>query len=176
MDAPRPVAVETGTDPLAERTFPGEKVTIVASTPHDEAWTAPLEPGLGRGHLVFDEMPAARRALIEALRKVGISSTDVAVADSLEHALDCYSAEEPRIVFFEIPSQAGGIEALEEMLSRRPEAKVVLVTGESLDSPGVRRAVRAGIVAIVEKPLRVDRLRQVLLEIEQEEGGIERIR
>lgn len=149
---------------------------VTASAKPDEAWPDPIHPRLGRSTLVFESSPAARKALLDSLRKLGIPTDETAIATTLEEAFHSFTADAPRLVFMELPDAAGGIEALEEMLARRPEARVVLVTAESCDSPGVRRAVRAGVFALVEKPLRSDRLRQVLNELEAEESSIERLR
>lgn len=174
MDArPPQAALDDGTQVSLPASPP---ITIVVGTAPDEAWPEPIHPALGRAALVFEASPAARKALLDSLRKLGIPPEETAIATTLDEAFHAFTAEAPRLVFMELPDTAGGIEALEEMLSRRPEARIVLVTGESRDSPGIRRAVRAGVFAVVDKPLRSERLRQVLSELEAEESSIERLK
>lgn len=128
--------------------------------------------------LVVDEALPIRRALVEILHKLGVTDADIEQATSPEEALEAFRRETPHVVFSEFIGvhAEDGLEVIHEMLDRAPEAKIVLVTAEPRDAPEVRAAVRAGVFAIVEKPLRHDKIRQVLQDLAAEEGGIERYR
>lgn len=142
-----------------------------------EAQRAP-ERQRPRRVLVVDEAPPVVRALLEALQKSGVAREDVRVAAGAEEALEAFRSETPDVVFAELVGTRpeDGLEVVLEMLDRAPETKVVLVTAESREAPEVRAAIRAGAFAFIEKPLRHEKVRQVMQDLESEEGGIERFR
>lgn len=128
--------------------------------------------------LVLDEAVPVRNALAEILHKLGFPVADLEQASTAEEALAAFRREVPHVVFAELVGvhPEDGLEVIHEMLERAPGVRVVLVTAEARDSPEVRAAVRAGVFAIVEKPLRHEKIRQVLADLAAEEGGIERFR
>jgi DNA-binding NtrC family response regulator len=128
--------------------------------------------------LVVDEAPPVVRALVEALQKLGVPREDVRIAMGAHEALDAFRKDPPDVVFAELVGTRpeDGLEVVHEMLDAAPHVKVVLVTAEPRDSPEVRAAIRAGAFAFIEKPLRHDKIRQVMQDLESEEGGIERFR
>lgn len=148
--------------------------TGTGQTPHPRG--APAHAS--RQVLVLDEAIPVQRALLESLAKLGIPRDEIVVAATPEEALAAFRADPPRIVFAELVGARpeDGLEIVHEMLDRSPDTKIVLVTAEARDSPEVRAAVRAGVFAVVEKPLRSEKIRQVLQDLETEEGGIERYR
>lgn len=141
----------------------------------DEATQGRQRP---RRILVVEEAPPVVRALLEALQKAGVPREDVRIAMSAQDALDAFHKDVPDVVFAELVGTRpeDGLEVVHEMLDAQPQVKVVLVTAEARDSPEVRAAIRAGVFAFVEKPLRHDKIRQVMQDLESEEGGIERFR
>ncbi|HVM44749.1 MAG TPA: response regulator, partial [Candidatus Thermoplasmatota archaeon] len=144
----------------------------------DNARTAgePLAVEL-RSVLVVDEALPIRRKLIDILQRAGVGATDVHEARSAREALELFARARPTVVLCELVEDASrGLEMVLEMLMLDPRARVVLVTAEDPDSPVVRAAIRAGAFGVVRKPLRHEAIRQVLAEIEAEEGGIERYR
>lgn len=128
--------------------------------------------------LVCDEAVPIRRALLDALKKMGIAETEIFSAAQPEEALTIFAKERPTVVFTEFLGvhPEDGLEVVHEMLEREPQTKVVLVTAEPIDGPEVRAAIRAGVFAVVAKPLRHEKIRQVLSDLESEAGGIERFR
>lgn len=138
---------------------------------------ARIEVG-GRRILVVDEALPVRRKLQEILARAGIAGSEVRAVASAEDALEAFALEHPDIVFAELvgADSTEGLRMVTEMLSLDPLARVVLVTAETEDSPLVRQAVRAGVFGIIAKPLRQEKVRAVLAEIESEEGNIERFR
>lgn len=150
----------------------------------------PVIPGLGRDQstpqrvtvqirqaLVVDEALPIRRKLLDILHRTGIAAGDVLMAENAQEALDAFAKHHPSLVMCELVGKPeDGLEMVLEMLTLDPHAKIVLVTSEASESPLVRAAIRAGVFAIVRKPLRFEAIRQVLSEIESEEGGIERFR
>lgn len=134
--------------------------------------------GASMGILIADEHAPIRTKLLDILHQVGVPGREVQVSSSAAEAWDVFSRARPRLVFMELLADdpQGGLELVHRMLDADPAVKLVLVTADSPSSPTVRAAVRAGIFAVVEKPLRHEKIRQVLQEIESEEGGIERFR
>ena len=128
--------------------------------------------------LVVDEALPVVRAIVEALLKTGISREDVRVAMGAQDALESFHKDPPDVVFAELVGARpeDGLEIIHEMLESFPEVKIVLVTAEARDSAEVRAAIRAGVFAFIEKPLRHDKIRAVMQDLESEEGGIERFR
>jgi len=128
--------------------------------------------------LVLDEALAVRRAMEEILVKLGVAHRDLRLVETPEDALEIFRKERPRLTFTEFigthPDE--GLDMIHAMLDVDPQAKIVLLTAEPKDAPEVRAAIRAGAFAHVEKPLRHEKIRAILLEIEAEEGGIERYR
>ena len=145
--------------------------------------TASLPSGRGgRRHgvptfLIVDESPTIRTLTTEILQKLGHSESSVTLAGSPADALEAFDRVRPAVVFAELDFDgADGLAAALEMLARDPHVKLVIFTAEGRDAPRVRRAVRAGAFAVVEKPLRHDKLRAVMADLQMEEGGIERLR
>ncbi|HEX2022619.1 MAG TPA: response regulator [Candidatus Thermoplasmatota archaeon] len=144
-----------------------------------EAASAPPASAARHGRiLVVDEAVPIRNTLVEILLKLGVAEGDVEQASSGDEALAAFRREVPHVVFAELVGvhPEDGLEIVHEMLDRAPQVRIVLVTAEARDSPEVRAAVRAGVFAIVEKPLRHEKIRQVLSDLAAEEGGIERFR
>lgn len=127
--------------------------------------------------LVEDALPI-RKKFIEILFRSGFHADKVSIATTSEVALEAFAREFPTLVFAElIGSDAeAGLLMVEEMLAINPLVKIVLVTAEDPGGHLVRRAVKVGVFAVVSKPLRHEKIRQVLSEIENEDGGIERFR
>ena len=131
-----------------------------------------------RSILIVDEALPVVRAVLDALLKMGVSREDVRIAMGAHEALESFRQHLPDVVFAELVGTRpeDGLEVLHEMLEASPDLKVVLVTAEARDSPEVRAAIRAGVFAFIEKPLRHDKIRAVMQDLESEEGGIERFR
>lgn len=128
--------------------------------------------------LVLDESLPVRQKMVEILQKLGSANSGVIEAGSAEEALALFRKHRPSIVFAEFVGvhPEDGLDVLHEMLDADPTARIVLVTAEPRESAEVRAALRAGIFALIEKPLRYEKIRAVLSDLESEEGGIERYR
>lgn len=128
--------------------------------------------------LIADEALPVRRVLLDILKKLGTPEKDILVGTDPGEALELFRKGAPTVVFMELIGvhPEDGLEVMHEMLDHDPEVKIVLITSESRDSAEVRAAVRAGVFAIVDKPLRHEKIRNVLAELESELGGIERYR
>lgn len=146
-----------------------------------QATTKAPEQGGRSGHgllLVLDEAVPVRTALLEILQKLGTPGGHILQAATSAEALALFAEQRPHVVFAELVGvhPEDGLEVILEMLDREPSTRVVLVTAEPREGPEVRAAIRAGVFALVEKPLRHEKIRQVLQDLQAEEGGIERFR
>jgi CheY-like chemotaxis protein len=128
--------------------------------------------------LVVDESLPVRLKMAEILGKIGTAGEQLLQATTGEEALAAFRAHHPSIIFAELIGvhPEDGLDVLHQMLEEDPAARIVLMTAEPRDSAEVRAAIRAGVVAYVEKPLRHEKIRAVLADLEAEEGGIERFR
>lgn len=128
--------------------------------------------------LVVDESLPIRNKLVEILQKMGSVGGRILQASNEDEALALFRQHRPRLVFAELIGvhPEDGLEIVHAMLELDPATRVVLVSAEPRDSPEIRAAVRAGVFAYVEKPLRYEKIRAVLADLEAEEGGIERFR
>lgn len=128
--------------------------------------------------LILDESLPVRLKMVEILHKLGTSDSHIVQATTAEEALAAFREHRPTLVFAELVGvhPEDGLDVLHEMLETEPTARIVLVTSEPRDSPEVRAAIRAGVFAYVEKPLRHEKIRSILSDLEAEEGGIERFR
>lgn len=148
-------------------------------------------PGLGKRHedppsgghrhgrvLILDEALPIRNSLAEILRKLGVPDAGVIHATNPAEALAAFLPTPPEVVFAEFVGihAEDGLEVIHEILDRFPRVRIVLLTAEPRESPEVRAAIRAGVFAYVEKPIRHEKIRAVLQDLEAEEGGIERLR
>ena len=127
--------------------------------------------------LVVDESLPIRRKLLETLHRANIAARHVTLTTNAEEALEAFAKLHPTLVLCELVGEPDdGFAMIDEMLSIDPLAKIVLVTAEDPSSAIVRKAVRRGVFALVSKPLRDEKSRQALLDIEQEESAVVRIR
>jgi len=134
---------------------------------------------LGHGTvLVIDESLPIRTKLVEVLEKLGTAGGKILQATTPDEALAAFRAHRPALVFTELIGihAEDGLEVIHEMLEVDPRARVVLVSAEPRESAEVRAAIRAGVFAFIEKPIRYEKIRAVLADLEAEEGGIERLR
>jgi DNA-binding NtrC family response regulator len=127
--------------------------------------------------LVVDEALPVRRKLAEILSRSTVVGT-LHEAATAEEALAAFTAHAPRIVLAEFVGKDAddGLELILDMLRRDPGVRIILVTAEPESSALVRQAVRMGVFAVVQKPLRHEKIRQALQELASEDGGIERLR
>jgi len=128
--------------------------------------------------LIVDEAVPIQRKLLDILHRAGFAASRVQMTADAESAMELFVREHPGVVFAEFVGDdpEEGLAMVLEMLKLDPQARVVLVTAEPRDSAVVRRAVRMGAFAVVEKPVRHETIRALLTDINNEAGGIERFR
>lgn len=128
--------------------------------------------------LVVDESATIRVLAQEILAKLGYRGDAVdAVRLPREALARIGQPGGPSVVLMELDfEQEDGLPCALEMLERDPHLKLIVLTAEGTTCERVRRVVRAGAFAVLEKPLRHDKVRAVIADLDMEEGGIERVR
>ena len=130
-----------------------------------------------RSVLIADESLPVRTVLTDILRKLGQPPDTLHVATTQEEVLEAYRSGRPDTVFMEMWIEGKDtLELIEAMFSDNPRLKIVLVTAEARTSPDVREAIRMGVFDYIEKPLRMEKIRNTMSAILEEEGGVERLR
>src|SRR5689334_14055612 len=99
----------------------------------------------------------------KALQRLGVPVAGILIASTRQDAVRMFKEHQPPVVFIDMNLGLGlGDEAAQEILALVPTTKVVVVTGIDPGHPRVRDVVSAGAYAVIEKPVRLDRLREVL--------------
>jgi DNA-binding NtrC family response regulator len=112
--------------------------------------------------LVVDDDDAVRETIAETLEEEGFG---VETASGAESALAALARSRPDIVLSDIRMpDMDGLELLELLRARAPDVDVLLMTAYE-DMPTVARAMRDGAFDFLVKPLRADRLLEVLARV-----------
>ncbi len=110
--------------------------------------------------MIVDDAMIARRVLRSMLIDAGHEV--IAEAETGESAVEAYRAHRPDVVLMDI-SMPGidGIEALQQIVSQDPSARVVMATSVSREKT-VREALNNGAAGYVVKPYRMERIVSVI--------------
>ena len=112
--------------------------------------------------LAVDDDPNFLSALQEISEKAGFETTTVT---SLEAAKKCFSENIPDVVLMDLVLPDGsGFELLRDLDEAAASTEVVLITGHASVDSAVE-ALRLGVTDFLLKPIDVERLRGILLEI-----------
>jgi two-component system, response regulator RegA len=113
-----------------------------------------------RSLLVVDDDAPLRTRLGRALESRGFSTR---LAGSVNEAVDMIRAEAPAFAVLDMRLEDGnGLSVVEEIRNRRPDAKVVMLTGYGNIATAVA-AVKAGAVDYLSKPADADDVIKALL-------------
>lgn len=130
-----------------------------------------------RSVLIVDDAPPVRLLLRTFLGKLGFEESQVALAENGEEGLAAFEAKVPDLVFMDIEMpRMGGEETATQMLTRKPELKVIIMTGVEEGDARVRQMRSWGAFAVLPKPLRLEKIKALIDLIEDEQSSVERIR
>jgi two-component system nitrogen regulation response regulator NtrX len=120
---------------------------------------------MARRVLVVDDERGVRDALRQVLEYEGI---EVEVTDSGAGAIKAYETFHPHLVLMDV-KMAGmdGLEALRELRTRDPQARVVMISGHGTIETAVE-ATQHGAFDFLQKPLDTDRILLVLRNVFQQ--------
>lgn len=137
-----------------------------------------------RSCLIVDDSPTSRRLVAAAVRAARKGVTEFHEADDPEAALRILSQNSPDVVFLDmmlagddvhVPdgAPARGVGLLRQILAKRPELPVVVVTGLAPGQPDVVDAISQGAIAALRKPVRADEVRFVLESLEPDRHAMD---
>lgn len=126
--------------------------------------------------LLVDDARAVIETVGKALQRLGVPAANQLTASNAADALRLFKEHNPHLVFMDIDlgGERGDLTAL-RILDASPLTKVVVMTGLGPDEPRVRAVVSAGAYAVIDKPVRLARLRELLDLIQSEEKGLRRV-
>ncbi|MES2154087.1 MAG: response regulator [bacterium] len=126
--------------------------------------------------LIVDDAPAILESMSKALQRLGVPAAGITTASTRADAVRLFLEKKPTLTFLDMDLGGdAGDGAAHEILELAPLAKIVIVTGLDRESARVRAVVSAGAYDVIEKPVRLVRLREVLDLIESEEKGLRRV-
>src|SRR5688500_8886851 len=126
--------------------------------------------------LVVDDAPAIIETMKRSLQRLGVPAAGILTASTKEAALRLFKEHQPPVVFIDMNLGLDlGDEAAQEMLQFAPTSKIIVVTGLDPAHARVRDVVSAGAYAVIEKPVRLAGLRDVLDLIQAEDKGLRRV-
>lgn len=127
--------------------------------------------------LVVDDAPPVRLLLKTYLQKLGVRDSDILVAEDGEQGVAVFREGAPDVVFVDIEMpKKGGEETATEMLGERPDLKVVVMTAVEPTDARVKQLRSFGAFAVLTKPVRMDKVKEVLDRVDEEQSNLQRIR
>lgn len=127
--------------------------------------------------LVIEESSAVRKRLVEIL-SLCAGGVEIHAASTSRAGWELFQRARPTLVLMELVGEDPneGLSLLRAMMEADDDLRIILVTSEDVHGPLVRKAIRYGTFSVVAKPLRHERIRQVLAEIDNETGLVARLR
>lgn len=127
--------------------------------------------------LVVDDSATIRLTLKGMLERSGVPHLRIFLAETGREGVRVFQEREPDLVFLDVEMpDLPGEEACRRMLAHRPLAKVVGLTGLERSDPRVRDLLAQGCFEVLEKPLRLEKVRDLLDQVRRESPGFEGIR
>ena len=119
--------------------------------------------------LVVDDSLTVRIVLQDFLAKSGVPVDRIATAEDGEQALEAFRRLRPDVVFLDIEMpRLDGHAAGVAMLADDPRVRIVVTTSVDRDDPRVRDLLARGAFDLVEKPVRLERVKGILRILELE--------
>lgn len=142
---------------------------------YDE-WRSFLVPLGERKYLIVDDSQTIRMALQRMLEVSGIRKEHIEAVEDGAAALKAFAKSRPEVVFvdIELPKMKGD-ELARKILKQEPRTRIVVVTGADRADPRVRLLVSQGAFEVLEKPIRLERVRTLLSLIESDDSGYSRL-
>ena len=128
-------------------------------------------------YLIVDDSPTIRLTMDRILRTVDTDSPTILEASSGKKAIQVFDENDIDIVFLDMHlGDAQGNAVLRDILRRRPEQKVIVVSMLPRHDPLVGDAIGQGALGFIEKPLRREQFATLMSELEREYRPTRRIR
>lgn len=142
-------------------------------------------------YLIVDDSPTVRLTIKQALGQEQVPGDNIREASSATEAVTTFDHFHPDVVFLDVsltegpatvpggdqylnilnrprtPLQSGN-EVARYMISRNPQLTVVVCTGNPSDDPRVRELIKGGAFQLLQKPIRLAQIREVLRQVRDE--------
>ena len=126
--------------------------------------------------LIVDDAVAVVEALTHTLERLGLPADQIFSAATPAAAMEIFRGKKPGVVFLDLNlGPARGDDVAKEILEASSATKVIVMTGMDPSDDRVRDVVSAGAFEVLQKPLRLKRVREALELIDSEERGLRRI-
>lgn len=110
--------------------------------------------------LICDDSLFVRKKMKDIITALGV--TQVFEATDGENAVTKYAATNPDIVFMDIVMPVkSGLEALKDILSIDPQAKIVMASSVGTQS-NIKDAITAGAFSFLQKPIEQEDIKKIL--------------
>lgn len=127
--------------------------------------------------LIVDDAPPVRMLLRSFLGKLGFRDEAITIACDGVEGIAAFDASTPDLVFVDIEMpRKGGEETATYMLEKRPDLKVIVMTAVEETDARVKQLRSWGAFAVLSKPVRLERVKDILALIEEEHRNVQRIR
>ena len=144
-------------------------------------------------YLIVDDSPTVRLTIRQALNQEKVPAENVQEASSASEAVAQFDRVHPEVVFLDVtltegrasapgdevldllnrprPSPKSGNDVARYMRSRDPGVTIVVCTGNAADDPKVRELIKGGAFQLLQKPVHLAQIREVLHQVAEERGG-----
>ncbi|HTW40048.1 MAG TPA: response regulator [Thermoplasmata archaeon] len=137
-------------------------------------------------YLIVDDSPTVRLTIKQALAQEKVDPSHVAEAGNGNDAIAMFDQTHPDVVFLDVtlsesaappvfdvlarPNSApkSGNEVARYMRAKNPAVTIVVCTGNPGDDPRVREMIKGGAFQLLQKPVHLAQIRQVLLQVRDE--------
>jgi CheY-like chemotaxis protein len=137
-------------------------------------------------YLIVDDSPTVRLTIRQALSQEKVDAAQIVEASNASEAVVQFDKTHPDVVFLDVtltessappvfdvlarPNAApkSGNEVARYMRSKNPAVTIVVCTGNPGDDPRVREMIKGGAFQLLQKPVHLAQIRQVLLQVRDE--------
>jgi|SRR5580658_335705 CheY-like chemotaxis protein len=137
-------------------------------------------------YLIVDDSPTVRLTIKQALSQEKVDASRVAEAGSAAEAVTQFDKTHPDVVFLDVTLTESAAPAVFDVLGRpntvpksgnevarymrakNPGVTIVVCTGNPGDDPRVREMIKGGAFQLLQKPVHLAQIRQVLLQVRDE--------
>ncbi len=146
----------------------------------------------GLKYLIVDDSPTVRLTIRQALTQENVATEMISEAGSATEAVRAFDRDHPDVVFLDVslsdsgapasgpilgiltPPKShaqGGHDVARYMIGKNPHLTVVVCTGTPADDPRVRELIQGGAFQLLQKPVRLAQIREVLRQVREERAA-----
>jgi DNA-binding NarL/FixJ family response regulator len=144
-------------------------------------------------YLIVDDSPTVRLTIRQALGQEKVPADRIAEAGSAHEAMAAFDRAPADVVFLDVslqegtktvpaagqildilhppPTTQGGNDVARYMLAKNPKLTIVVCTGNPPDDPRVRELIQGGAFQLLQKPVRLAQIREVLRQVRDERAA-----